>query len=573
MQVQKKLAQAIELHKAGRIEEAEKLYNQVFQQCRNNPDVINILSVAYSGLGDSYWDKNNTKAAIDNYIKAVRLNPKNIQAHNNLGILYSAEKNYLEALKHYEIAISINPDIAEIHNNLGTVYYELGDTEKAKKCHEQAIRLKPDYAEAYYNLGNDYKGNEKQKQMLKEPGNLEKAYASYAKAIELLPEFVHAYVNLGLIYHYKNQPEQEQMCYDRAEELCPNSSEIMNNIGNMHRDAGRMDKALEYFERAIQLDPQNNDAYSNAAITYLVIKNYEKGWKYYERRLLDNSIFQKKIRNFSQPVWTGQPLEGKTIYVYWEQGFGDTINFSRFLPVLNSMGAKVLFQPQKELAGLFKINTLDSEIIQDEPKNFDYHVPLLSIPGILGVNYNNITSNGRYLSADPDTAAYYREKYFNNNCLKIGINWQCKNVLYLDQYRSVPHISYFYPLLGFENTKIYSFQKGCGTDQLESLPEGIEVVNLGDEFMDFSDTAAALENIDLLISVDTAVPHLAGALGKPAWVLLQTVPDFRWGLEGEITPWYSSYRVFRQSKANEWEDVVQRVNNELAKVVNSKCTI
>ncbi len=568
--VQKNIARAIEHHKAGRIKEAEKLYNLVLQQNRNNPPVITLLSMAFSGLGNSYWDAGDIKTATDNYLKAIKLNPQNLEAYNNLGMLYSSQKIYDEAIKCHEKALKINPEIPEVHNNLGTVYFDVGETQKAIKHHEQAVKLRPGYAEAFYNLGNDYKGNEKYKLALKEPGNLEKALTCYLKAIELNPFLVNAYVNLGLVYHYRNEPGKELSCYKKAEELSPGSAEIINNIGNMHRDARRMDKAIEYFERAIRLAPEKDDAYINASISCLALKDFEKGWKYYQHRLNDNRDYRKKLSEFSQPVWTGQPPEGKTIYVYWEQGFGDTVNFSRFLPVLDSMGAKVLFQPQKELAGLFKNNNLKAEIITHTPDEFDYHVPLLSIPGILNVNEKNIPSPGKYLGADPEKVSFYREKYFNNDYFKLGINWQCKNILHVDQYRSVPHISCFYPFLRFDNTRVYSFQKGCGTEQLGSLPGDINIINLGEEFSDFSDTAAALENIDLLISVDTSVPHLAGALGRPAWVLLQTVPDFRWFLEGETTPWYDTLRLFRQAKRNEWDDVVQRIYTELCPVFSAR---
>ncbi|OGI00823.1 MAG: hypothetical protein A2Y25_05735 [Candidatus Melainabacteria bacterium GWF2_37_15] len=553
MQVQKQLAQAIEYHKAGKIEEAEKLYNQILQTNRNNPNVFAILSMAYSGLGDSYWDKGNIKIATDNYLKAIKLNPKNFEAYNNLGMLYSSQKMLNEAISCYEKALKINPNCAEIHNNLGTVYFDRGEVQKALNCHEQAIRIKPDYAEAFYNLGNAYKNSK----------NYEKALACYSKAIELKPDFVQAYVNLGLVHHYRNEPKKELICYRKAEELAPNSAEVLNNIGNMQRDAVRLEQAIEYFEKAIQYDPQKDDAYVNAAISYLALKNFDKGWKYYQRRLNDNHIYQEKIKRIKQPVWTGQPLQGKTLYVYYEQGFGDSINFVRFLSVLNSMDAKVLFQPQKELIDLFKINDLKAEVIANEPVEFDYHVPLLSIPGILGVNDKNIGFSGKYLNADPEKVQFYKEKYFNNDCFKLGINWQCRNAKHVDIFRSVPHISDFYPFLRLPNIKIYSFQKGCGTDQLNTLPDDIKIINLGDDFKDFSDTAAALENIDLLITVDTAVSHLAGALGRSVWALLQTVPDFRWFLEGEATQWYDSMKLFRQSSPNQWEEVINRVYQEL----------
>ena len=592
---QEKLSQAIQFHNADMLQEAGELYGQILHSEPNNAEVLHLFGILMNQIGDfdtavsvilkavelnpqdSYYcslgnvcfDKGDEDAAINCYLKTIELNPRNLDAYNNLGMVYTAKEMFDDAIACYQKALEINSGYPEIYNNLGSVFFEINEIEQSIKCYEKAIELNPNYTQAYFNIGNAYKGNDNFVRKIDNPEHLDKAVSYYQKAIELMPDFAAVYINLGKVYFYKGDTDKELNCYQKALELKPDSAQIYNNIGNIYKDKGLIKEAIPYFEKSIELNPNSVDVYSNLAISYLALQDFEKGWHNYQWRLHDSQVYKARISGIKQPLWDGSSLDGKTIYVYYEQGFGDTVNFVRYLPVLHSMGAKVLFKPQKELEKLLHQSDIKAEIIDnstpDESLTFDTHIPLMSIPYLLKANAENIPLSDKYLKADPEKVKFYKENYFNNDSFKLGINWQCRNFDHVDVFRSIPHLSYFYPLARLDGVKIYSFQKGCGTDHLVDIPEGIEVVNLGDTFDDFSDTAAALENLDLLISVDTSVPHVAGALGIPTWILLQYVPDWRWFQASNNTPWYDSVKLFRQKQINNWQEVVDEVYSKLQK--------
>lgn len=593
---QRKLSEALNYHKAGKIKEAEVLYSEILKKIPNDTDILHFCGIAlislgrfdeavsklskaskinpsdaiYCTLGNAYSDKGDIDSAISSYCSAIQLNKANLEAYNNLGMAYTTKNMLNEAVSCYQKAISLDSGNADVYNNLGAAFYKAGNFQESVKCHTKAIELKPDFVNAYFNLGNAYKGSVKTfHTALNE--NLEKAAACYQKVLEYIPEFVEAYINLGLIAYLRGDEENEINFYNRALELCPNSPELLNNIGVINRDAGRLEESITYFERAIAVNKDYTDAHINLAVTCLALKDFEKGFKHYKHRLNNFEPYKSKIKKIKKPLWTGESLEGKTIYVYHEQGFGDTINFSRYIKLLGSDAAKVLFRPQKELESLFLKNDINAEIIgeniSDEALNIDYHTILMNLLEYYKAAPDNIPFNKQYLYAEPEKVQFYKEKYFDNNSFKVGINWQCGNLKQVDKYRSISDIAEFYPFAKLDGVKVYSFQKGLDKNAFENLPDDVEIVDLGNTFNDFSDTAAALENIDLLISVDTAVLHLAGAMGRPAWGLLQFVPDWRWFLKEETTPWYESIRLFRQKQRGNWQPVVTDACSELKSLV------
>lgn len=596
---QRKLSQAIELHQRGKFPQALQSYNEILRKLPNETEVLHLSGLALSSLGkfdeavlkiskavklkpnDAFYcslgnvcfDKGDLGQAIEAYKNAIQLNGNNLEAFNNLGMIFTQQNMFNEAIMCYHKAIEIAPQIPEIYNNLGTVYFNSKKTDEAIKCHHRAIELKPDYVEAYFNLGNDFKPDQNNYQSTKNVENIDKAIFCYQKVLELSPNFTDAYVNLGLMYYLKGQTQQELQCYELALKTKPNSPEILNSIGTIYKDANNPQKAIEYLQKAISINPDYVDAHLNLAICYLMRKDYKKGFEHYSKRLDDFESQKKRIVGYNQPLWDGSDLSGKTIYVYHEQGFGDTLNFSRFLHKLTEKCAKVLFRPQKELENLYKYNANGFEVVSatipDEQLAFDTHTMLMYLMEYLDVTPENIPNSEGYLSVDEEKVKYFKEKYFNNNDFKLGINWNCKNTLFIDQFRSIPDISYFFPFAKLDGVKVYSFQKGAGEEQLENLPEGVEIINLGKDFNDFTDTAAALKNLDLLISVDTSVPHLAGAMGVPTWVMLQYVPDWRWTTEGEASFWYDSVKLFRQNSEKQWQPVVDSVFEEFKNKINN----
>ena len=596
---QRKLSQAIQLHQKGKYPQALQSYNEILRKLPNETEVLHLSGLAlsslskfdeaissiskairlkpndafYCSLGNVFFDKGDLGHAIEAYKNAIQFNGNNLEAFNNLGMIFTQQNMYNEAIMCYHKAIEIAPQVPEIYNNLGTVYFNSKRIEEAIKCHHKAIEIKPDYAEAYFNLGNDFKPDQNNLQSTKNIENIDKAIFCYQKVLELSPNFADAYVNLGLMYYLKGQTQQELQCYELALKLMPNSAEILNSIGVIYKDSNNIEKAIEYLQNAISVSPNYADAHINLAICYFIKKDYEKAFKHYSRRLDNFDSQKKRIEKYSQPLWDGGEIEGKTIYVHHEQGFGDTINFCRFLPVLAEKCAKVLLRPQKELESLFQHNIKGFELVSnstpDEALTFDTHTLLMYLMEHLNVTPENIPSSEGYLTVDDAKVQYFKEKYFDNNDFKLGINWNCGNAKFTDQFRSISDINAFFPFAKIDGVKVYSFQKGVGEEQLENLPGDIEIINLGKDFNDFTDTAAALKNLDLLISVDTSVPHLAGAMGVPTWVMLQYVPDWRWTTEGETSFWYDSVKLFRQDSEKQWQLVVDRVFEEFVDKINN----
>jgi len=504
-------------------EKAIESFNKAIEINPNYPQI-------YYNLANTYNEINQYDFAIENYKKAAELDPTMCLAFNNLGITYAKKEQYDLAIESFKKAIEINPDFITAYNSLGITYYKQKHYELSIDVYKKAIELNPDYFEAYKNLGVSY---------------LE---IDCTKAIE--------YSKKALL-------------------LNNNSKEVYNNLAIAYYKERAFDFAIENYHKALKLDPNFVEVYSNLSALHLIKGEFEKGWELYECRFSKEGSRKIKIPELSQPRWNGESLENKTIYVYKEQGFGDTIMFSRYIPLLKNIAQKVIFRPQPQLKDLFEINFSEVEIlndsISDENIQFDTHIPLLSLPLMLKTDLNNIPSTEGYLKADSDKINFYKEKIATSHptgaprnagsgSFKIGIFWY-------GDHRFVPEkstdLSYFYRLAELPNIKLYSLQKGYGNEQLKNKPENIDIVDLGSSFNDYSDTAAAIANLDLVITIDTSVAHIAGAMNKPAWVLLHTENEWRWMVDREDTPWYKSIKLFRQKEKDNWQEVFDRVCNEL----------
>ena len=414
----------------------------------------------------------------------------------------------------------------------------------------KAIELKSDDAGIYINMGESYKNI----------GNTEKALEYFCKAVEIDPACFGAFNNIGLIYITEYKFEEALEAFNKALAISPNDAGIYLNLGNLSYLTGKMDEAMENFNKAIELNPDYAGAYFNKASVYLINKDFENGWEHYEWRFKKREQANQPNNVLPKPIWDGSSLEGKTIYVYFEQGFGDSLQFVRYLPVLNDMGAKVIFKTHSSLVELLKQSDLKAEILDyaypDQKVICDTYISIMSIPRLLKTNLENIPSSSGYLKAGKEKVEEFKEKYCNNDSFKIGIKW--KGTLKGNQNRQVP-LKYFYDIAKLPDVKVYSFQKGPGIEQLQEVPDDINIIDLGVTVHNFADTAAALENMDLIICNDTSLAHLSGALGKPTWILIPDIPEWRWMLDREDSPWYDSVRLFRQKEAGNWEELMQRV--------------
>lgn len=395
------------------------------------------------------------------------------------------------------------------------------------------------------------------------------ALIHHERAIDLDPENGGAWNNRGLCLTRLGRHEEALKCFDKALALKGEKADRLANRGVALEGLGRLDEAMKCFEAAIDLDPEFPGAWENRGRLHLLLGQLGIGWKLYEWRKKRAEAPWR--RNFNVPEWTGvEPLFGKRILVHPEQGLGDTIQFSRFLDNLSALGAHVLFAPHKALRALMRSRIPAVELVdwKDQSLQLDYHIPLLSLPAALGLGEAEIGMTGAYLAAEPERVMKWQDK-FGGEGFRIGICWQGHKGP-ADAGRSFD-ISRFELLSRIPGVRLISLHKGLGEDQLETLPDGMKVETLGEGFdaapNQFLDTAAVMECCDLVITSDTSIAHLAGALGRPVWVALKHVPDWRWLLGRSDSPWYPSMRLFRQPTHGDWDAVFADIERALKAVM------
>jgi len=498
---------AIEQHGLGHFAEAVTLYDSVI---RLNPNA----APAHSNRGLALAALGRTDEAIQSYDRAIKLKPDYAEAYNNRGIALRATQRLNEAMRNFERAVTLRPDYAEAHNNLGVVLQDLRRHADALRGYDRAIALKADYAEAYNNRGN-------------------------------------ALQNL-------QRPQEAVQSFDRVIALNPRAADAYGNKGLTLQDMGRLDDAQRCFDRAIAIDPQGAEAYWNKGLCALLTQNFAGGWPLYEWRKKRRG--QTAYPAYPQPEWMGEvPLRGKTLLIHAEQGLGDTIQFCRYALLAEADGAKVILAVQEGLKRL--MNSLSAAIevagLDSTPTATDYHAALLSLPFAFGTRADTIPARVPYLVPEPERL----EKWANaigRDGFKIGVNWQGSKNTQIDIGRSFA-LKYLEPLSKIPNVRLISLQKNDGSEQLNDLSAGVRVETLGDDFDAgpdaFIDTAAAMQSLDLIITSDTAIAHLAGALGRPTWVALKYVPDWRWFLDRSDSPWYPTMTLFRQSSYGDWSSV------------------
>jgi Flp pilus assembly protein TadD len=452
-------------------------------------------------------------------------------------------------------AIAGFPGEPNFHNNLYLVLREQGRLDEALECCRRALELDATAPELHNNLGVG----------LKAAGELAAAESSFRDAIARRPAYADAHYNLAntlVMLHRLDEAESE---FRLALELAPGDFEVPNNLGTLLRLRGRLDEAAACFERALALRPSSAEAHRNRASLRLLLGDFAQGWPEYEWRW---RMSDSHAPNFSQPRWQGQPLEGRTILLWSEQGLGDTIHFIRYAALLRARGARVLVDCPTSLRALLSavvgIDRFVSLTALDE--KVDYQIPLLSLPAAFGTLLETIPAASPYLRAEPERVALWRKTFCDVNKLKVGIAWQGSRGYTGDHYRSVS-LARFAPLAAIEGVALFSLQKYEGDQQLPPLAERLGVVDLArslDEGPDaFVDTAAVVENLDLVITTDTAIAHLAPALGARVWLALQQTPNWRWLMDRDDSPWYPTMRLFRQRAWGDWDDVFARIADAL----------
>ena len=361
------------------------------------------------------------------------------------------------------------------------------------------------------------------------------------------------------------QPEQALAYYAQALTQDRHHAGAFNNYGNVLRECGEPDAGIPFLQRAVQLDPNNVTAQFNLGVAYLLSGDYAHGWPTYEVRWQYEHL-AGTLPKFEQPRWTGQDLKDKTILVCQEQGLGDTIQFVRFLFPLHAAGAKIILQTNNNLAPLFEQSPIISKIIDvaDTPTEFDYWIPMMSIPGVIGVTLENLTSQLAYLGARADLAQQWQEILGPKNRLRIGFCWTGRPDSWINQHKSMPFETMCDLIRRNPTHEWVNLQVECGEESANVL-ESLGVKRYPGAIRNFADTAALIHHMDVVISVDTAIAHLAGALGRPTWIPLNWYStDWRWLLNRDSSPWYPSATLFRQPALGDWSSVVDKIHKYLS---------
>jgi hypothetical protein len=408
--------------------------------------------------------------------------------------------------------------------------------------------------------------------VLRELKQFEDALMSYERALTLDPQNADAHYNRGVALQKAGRLGEALESYDRALLMAPGFADSYSAKGTALSELGRFEEAIRNYDCAIEIAPDYADAHSNKSLTLLLLGDFKSGWKCHEWR--KKTFKRLGARLYPKPEWTGErDLSEKTLFIHWEQGLGDTIQFCRYVHRAEAQGAKVIFSVQDSLVRLMKYLSPTVDVIgaASIPEHFDYHVALMSLPLAFKTEADNIpTDILPYLAAEPDRRELWKER-LGGHGFKIGIAWH-GSMLGTELGKSFP-LARLLGISKIPTVRLISLQKYDGSEQLAALPDGMKVENLGDDFDSgrdaFLDTAAVMENLDLVITTDTSIAHVAGALGRPTWVALKYVPDWRWLLRRNDSPWYPTLRLFRQEIQDDWAGVFDSMESELLAMVNA----
>ena len=447
-----------------------------------------------------------------------------------------------------------NPDVPEVLHLLGLVRMRLGDAKGAVEFIGRAVQLRPDDADALVNFGN----------ALRDDGKLGEAIAAFRRAIEIRPEFAGACNNLGTALLEDGQTEAAIEAYRNAVRIDPGYADAHYHLGNALKSQGELAAAIEAYERAIPIKPDMALAHWNLSWSLLLVGQFGRGWREYEWRNLARR--GGNDRHFAQPQWRGEDLAGKTILLHGEQGLGDAIQFIRYAPLVAQRGARVVLLCRKMLARLFRDFPGVERMItaEDALPSFDVHCPLVSLPLAFGTDLNSIPAGIPYLKAEAELVEKWKSIVGKNSSeLQVGLTWAGSPTNLGDKKRSIA-LERLAPLGDIAGVVFHSLQKGPAAAQ--SPPVEMKFRDHGERLEDLADTAALIANLDLVISVDTVVAHLAGAMGKPIWLLIPFDPDWRWMVNRNDSPWYPTMRIFRQRRPGEWGGPIWEMAEALAEL-------
>ena len=616
------IERALSLQQAGKFEEAGKQYKKILKRDPNNIDALHFMGVlafqigrissafdylnraikaaprfpeALNSRGLIYEKISKNDDALDDYNKALSINPMLIDALYNRGSLQLQQTNFETAKIDFDKILEIQPDhiSARLHralafkgmkdhlaalsdfnhvilkkpetysalNNRGSLLNEMGRANEALKDLSDAIRLDPDTEEAYITRGNCYSSQRK----------YAKAIEDFSRALEINPKSVTAFNNRGSANLDLGSFDNAITDFKSALEIVPRCSDTWNNLGTLYKDINMTQKAIEAYEKAISLSSENADAQFGKSLTLLKMGNFEEGWHLYEWRKNPNrkNPANSANRKYEQPLWLGrESIIGKTLFLYWEQGFGDTIQFCRLAKQVSDLGCKVILEVQEQLKDLMtNVDGVDELVQSGQPiPEFDFHCPLMSLPYALGLKLEDVKADSPYLGVDEIKLDIWKRKLGPKCGPRVGIVWSGNKTHSNDHNRSIRLEALANGITAA--SEFYSIQKEIRQADVGYLASSKNIHHFGDDLHSFADTAALVDLMDVIVTVDTSVAHLAGAIGKKVFLILPYTSDFRWLLNTNETPWYPEMKLFRQDSSRDWSRVLQAVDEAIAKLVN-----
>jgi Flp pilus assembly protein TadD len=469
----------------------------------------------------------------------------------NQGISFNSRGDTAAALDCFADAARLNPGLVQAHVNIGVLAQGLGRDDQAATALETAVRLKPDHADALSMLTNLYIRKFRIQDALQPAGRL----------LSVRPDYPGAHITAGNLFMHIDTQDRAENAYRCAVVLDPGSAVAYNNLGAARTSQLKLPEGAAAYRRAIILDPQNPEYNKNLGCCLLLDSKFEEGTRYYEWR--SRQTVWKWNRSFpGKPEWDGSPLDGKTILVHFEQGLGDSFQYIRYMPVLKAMGAKVIYECQPALKRILSSAPgCDALVAHGDPlPEFDTYITLMSLMQRLGTDADNTPGGVPYLHPELELKKAWRSR-MNLSEFRIGVNWQGNEVA-----KSIP-LDFFVDIAAIPGVRLYSLQKVKGLEHLERLRDRLPLIDWTAE-MDtgkdgFIDTAAVMSNMDLILTCDTSVAHLAGGLGLRTWMVLKWFADWRWMKDRPDSPWYPTMRIFRMARKNDWAGVMERVTREL----------
>jgi tetratricopeptide (TPR) repeat protein len=549
----KTIQRAMAFHRAGYAVEAERCYRAILKVKPNQFDALYYLGLleAQQGRGEE---------ALRLIGQALKINPRLVEAHAHHGNVLKTLGRHAEALASYDHALALLPGNAAALYNRGVILQELKRNEEALASYDKALAITPDDVEVLTNHGI----------VLYELKRHDEALASYERALAIKPGFAEALNNRGNVLRELNRPEEALASFDQALAINPGHIDALNNRGLVLQALNRDAEALASYDRALAIDPDYADSHWAAGLCSLALGDYARGWREYEWRWR-TADFPSPRRNFPQPLWVGQAdIRRKTILLYGEQGFGDTLQFCRYVEMVMQLGARVVLEVQPPLKNLLtQIPGVQQVLGAGEAlPEFDFQCPLLSLPLAFGTRRETVPARPHYLGVSPESVQKWRARIGQRDVLTVGVAWAGSATHKNQRNRSLA-LSQLLPLTEC-GIRLVSLQKDLQPGDRELFARRRDFLHFEDDLADFSDTAAAMSQMDLVISVDTAIAHLAGAMGKPVWIMLPHVAEWRWMRNCEQTPWYPTARLFRQSTAGDWSGVIERIANALVDYGKSK---